>query len=175
MSREELQSPTGELVHIFQEIRTLLDHPGLPKVPTEEYGGWAYKILRLDQDFRIREKETLSRLVKLIFEIDVLVAMADVTRNNSYVMPRVEDGLMRVVAEGLVHPFLQQAVANPININQKQRVLFLTGPNMAGKTTYLRAFDTSLYLAHLGMGVPASRFSFVPAEKFSVLSHSATT
>ena len=97
--------------------------------------------------------------------------MADVTRNNGYVMPNVEEGPMRVVAEGLVHPFLQQAIANPVNINQEQRVLFLTGPNMAGKTTYLRAFATSLYLAHLGMGVPASRFSFVPAEQlFSSIS-----
>jgi len=44
-------------------------------------------------------------------------------------------------------------------------VLFLTGPNMAGKTTYLRAFAAALYLAHLGMGVPATRFRFVPAQR----------
>ena len=94
--------------------------------------------------------------------------MADVTRNNGYVMPSVEEDLIRVAAEGLVHPFLQQAVANPVNISQEQRVLFLTGSNMAGKTTYLRAFATSFYLAHLGMGVPASRFSFVPAEQLFI-------
>jgi DNA mismatch repair ATPase MutS len=171
MSQAELQSAGGELVQVFQEIQTLLEPPGLSKVSTEEHAGWAFKILRLDQDFRIHEKETVSRLLALIFEIDALVAMADVTRNNGYVMPSVEEGPMRVVAEGLVHPFLQQAVANPVNISQEQRVLFLTGPNMAGKTTYLRAFATSLYLAHLGMGVPASRFSFVPAEQlFSSIS-----
>ena len=171
MSQAELQSAGGELVQIFQEIQTLLGPPGLAKVPTEEHAGWALKILRLDQDFRIHEKETVSRLLALIFEIDALVAMADVTRNNGYVMPNVEEGPMRVVAEGLTHPFLQQAVANPVNISQEQRVLFLTGPNMAGKTTYLRAFATSLYLAHLGMGVPASRFSFVPAQQlFSSIS-----
>ena len=171
MSQAELQSAGGELVQVFQEIQTLLEPPGLSKVSTEEHAGWAFKILRLDQDFRIHEKETVSRLLALIFEIDALVAMADVTRNNGYVMPSVEEGPMRVVAEGLTHPFLQQAVANPVNISQEQRVLFLTGPNMAGKTTYLRAFATSLYLAHLGMGVPASRFSFVPAEQlFSSIS-----
>lgn len=171
MSQAELQSAGGELVQVFQEIQTLLEPPGLSKVSTEEHAGWAFKILRLDQDFRIHEKETVSRLLALIFEIDALVAMADVTRNNGYVMPNVEEGPMRVVAEGLTHPFLQQAVANPVNISQEQRVLFLTGPNMAGKTTYLRAFATSLYLAHLGMGVPASRFSFVPAEQlFSSIS-----
>jgi DNA mismatch repair protein MutS len=42
---------------------------------------------------------------------------------------------------------------------------------MAGKTTYLRAFATALYLAHLGMGVPASSFRFVPAQRlFSSIS-----
>jgi len=171
MSLAERQSAEGELVHIFQEIQTLLEARCLSKVPTQEPVGWAFKILRLDQDFRIHEKETVSRLLTLIFEMDALVAMADVTRNNGYVMPSVAEGPMRVAAEGLVHPFLQQAVANPVNINQEQRVLFLTGPNMAGKTTYLRAFATSFYLAHLGMGVPASRFSFVPAEQlFSSIS-----
>ncbi len=171
MSQGELPSAGGELVDIFQEIQKILAPPGLAKVPTQEQAGWAFKILRLDQDFRIHEKETVSRLLALIFEIDALVAMADVTQSNGYVMPQVEDGAMRVVAEDLVHPFLAQAVANPVNINQEQRVLFLTGPNMAGKTTYLRAFATSLYLAHLGMGVPASRFSFVPAEQlFSSIS-----
>jgi len=171
MSQAELDSPAGELAPIFQEIQTLLDRPGLAMVPAKDYGGWAFKILRLDQDFRIHEKNTISRLLVLIFEIDALAAMADVTRDNDYVMPDLEEGPMRVVADGLVHPFLQQCVANPVNISQEQRVLFLTGPNMAGKTTYLRAFATSLYLAHLGMGVPASQFSFVPAERlFSSIS-----
>jgi DNA mismatch repair ATPase MutS len=42
---------------------------------------------------------------------------------------------------------------------------------MAGKTTYLRAFATAFYLAHLGMGVPARNFSFVPAQRlFSSIS-----
>jgi DNA mismatch repair ATPase MutS len=55
-------------------------------------------------------------------------------------------------------------VANPLELNQDRRVLFLTGPNMAGKTTYLRAVATALYFAHLGMGVPAHRFHFVPVQ-----------
>ena len=164
MSQTELQSAGGELAQVFQEIQTLLEPPSLTKVPTDERAGWAFKVLRLDQDFRIHEKETVLSLLALIFEIDALVAMADVTQNNGYVMPNVEEGPMRVFAEGLVHPFLEQAVANPVDINQEQRVIFLTGPNMAGKTTYLRAFATSLYLAHLGMGVPASRFNFVPTQ-----------
>jgi DNA mismatch repair ATPase MutS len=86
-------------------------------------------------------------------------------------LPQLEGGPLRAHAEGLVHPLVRNAVANPVELDQRRRVLFLTGPNMAGKTTYLRAFATALYLAHLGMGVPAQRFRFVPAERlFSSIS-----
>jgi DNA mismatch repair ATPase MutS len=44
-------------------------------------------------------------------------------------------------------------------------MLFLTGPNMAGKTTYLRSCGIALYLAHLGMGVPARSFRFSPCQR----------
>jgi DNA mismatch repair ATPase MutS len=66
------------------------------------------------------------------------------------------------VAKGLYHPLIADAVKNPVCVDQPARLLFLTGPNMAGKTTYLRALGTALYLAHLGMGVPATNFSFSP-------------
>jgi len=56
-------------------------------------------------------------------------------------------------------------VGNPVALNQSQRLLFLSGPNMAGKTTYLRAFATALYFAHLGVGVPAATFRFTPVDR----------
>ena len=171
VSPTELSSSVGELAPLIEEIRTLLDHPGYSQVPVAEVGGWAWRILRLDQVFRLFEKESLSRLLVLIYEIDALVSMADVTKQNDFVMPHIQDGPLRVQATGLVHPFVENAVANPVEISQDRRVLFLTGPNMAGKTTYLRAFATAYYLAHLGMGVPASSFHFVPAQRlFSSIS-----
>jgi len=156
---------------IFQEIRSLLVRPRLSVVPDHEPGGWVWNILRLDQTYRIHEKDSIARLLQLTFEIDALVAMADVTSANNFTMPLIEEGSPCAHAEGLVHPFVQDAIANPVNLDQNRRVLFLTGPNMAGKTTYLRAFATALYLAHLGMGVPASCFRFTPAQRlFSSIS-----
>ena len=76
----------------------------------------------------------------------------------------LQEGPLAVHAEGLTHPFVPSPVPNPVALDQNQRVLFLTGPNMAGKTTYLRAIATALYFAHLGMGVPATRFRFTPAQ-----------
>jgi DNA mismatch repair ATPase MutS len=166
VDQEELTSPVGELAPLFEEMRALLARPRLSQVPDKETRSWTWTVLRLDQVFRLHEREAIIRLVQIIYEMDALVSLADVTHKYGFVLPGIEKGPLRVHAEGLVHPFVQNAVANPAELDQQRRVLFLTGPNMAGKTTYLRAFATALYFAHLGMGVPASSFRFVPVERF---------
>jgi DNA mismatch repair ATPase MutS len=65
---------------------------------------------------------------------------------------------------GLRHPVLQAAVPNDVAIAVDEPVMFLTGPNMAGKTTYLRSVGLAVLLGQLGMGVPAQRFRLAPAE-----------
>jgi DNA mismatch repair protein MutS len=157
-------SPDGELAPLIEEMQQLLDRPRLSQVLDRETGQWFWQKLRVDQYFRLHEKETIGRLLQLLYEVDALVAMADVTGEHGLVMPCIEKGPIRLNAVGLVHPFVANAVSNPLELNQDRRVLFLTGPNMAGKTTYLRAVATALYFAHLGMGVSAHRFHFVPVQ-----------
>jgi DNA mismatch repair protein MutS len=149
---------------LVREMQTLLDRPRLAQVPDDETGG-VWKILRIDQTFRLHEKEGIRRLLELVYEMDALVAMADVTSQHGFALPSIESGAVRLEAEGLFHPFIPNPVANILELSQDRRLLFLTGPNMAGKTTYLRAAATALYLAHLGMGVPARIFSFVPIQR----------
>ena len=172
VGQAELAATAGELTPLFEEMRALLARPRLSRLPDQEIGDWGpWRILRIDQVFRLHETVAIARLLQLTYETDALVALADVTRKHGFVLPRIEEGPLRVHAEGLVHPFVQNAVANPVELDQERRVLFLTGPNMAGKTTYLRALATALYLGHLGMGVPARSFRFVPAQRlFSSIS-----
>ena len=171
VEQSELALITGELALFVEEMRSLLAIDRIARVPDKSIGSQTWKILRLDQVFRLHEKSAIERLLKLVYEIDALVAMADVTQKHDFVLPTMERGPLAIQAEGLVHPFLPEAIPNPVSLDQQRRVLFLTGPNMAGKTTYLRAFATGLYLAHLGMGVPAQRFRFVPAQRlFSSIS-----
>ncbi|MEH6909514.1 MAG: hypothetical protein V7459_02930 [Oceanicoccus sp.] len=171
VAQPELGSPIGELNELVEEMRGLLSRPGLSQVDDQEMGRGTWRILRLDQAFRIHENVTIDRLLQLVHELDALIAMADVTLKYKFVLPSIETGPLRAHAEGLVHPFVSNAVANSVELDQQCRALFLTGPNMAGKTTYLRAFATALYLAHLGMGVPARSFRFVPAQRlFSTIS-----
>ncbi len=165
IDQPELASPAGELGPLIREVRELLTRPRLSQILGKDVGRKTWKTMRLDQVFRLHEVKTIDRLLELIYEIDALVSMADATVKHSFVMPSVEDGPLHAHSEGLIHPFVTAAVANPARLDQNCRALFLTGPNMAGKTTYLRAFATALYLAHLGMGVPARSFHFSPTQR----------
>lgn len=160
--------PLGELAEILAEMNTLLGRPAIAGLPdtTTEFGLFRELfLLRIDQTFRVRESDTLQRLLALVYELDALSAMAETMRLHNFGFPEIASGDMAVIAEGLVHPYVDNAVPNPVELNQQHRGLFLTGPNMGGKTTYLRAFALGLYFAHLGMGVPARSFRFVPIEK----------
>lgn len=161
-----LANPRGELAAYISEMRELLDHPALAQVTEEKswnMGPW--KILKTDQLFRMHEKVTMERLMQLIYEIDALLSMAIATQKYGFIMPEIASGTLAIKAEGVFHPLVDDAVANDASLDQDRRLLFLTGPNMAGKTTYLRACAIAIYLAHLGMGVPATSFRFVPAQR----------
>lgn len=164
--------PQGELASVLDQLEQILERPRFLEVPEAELHGRKYlKILRLDQSFRVYEREQLQALMQLCYEIDALCSLADATREYDYALPEILDGPTRICGSGLIHPQVENAIANELELDQEHRMLFLTGPNMAGKTTYLRAISTALYLGHLGMGVPATRFEFTPVDRlFSSIS-----
>ena len=163
---QELDLAVGEILPVLKELRKLMANDWVHQVPEEKVAGSSpWKMFKLDQIFRQEGKEVILRILQLVYELDALVSLADATLHYKFTMPEVLEGAVRIEASGLTHPFLKDAVPNAVELSQQQRVLFLTGPNMAGKTTYLRAVATALYLGHLGMGVPAKSFGFVPIER----------
>ena len=164
-ARADLLDAPGDLGDVMSELRTLINRPPFLALPPEGAGELSvWRLMRIDRMLRDDERKAVERLLELAFEIDALVSMADATRELGYAMPEVMDGAMEIHAEGIYHPFVKKPVPNPLHADQLHRLLFLTGPNMAGKTTYLRACGTAIYLAHLGMGVPAQSFRFAPCE-----------
>ncbi|HSL70942.1 MAG TPA: hypothetical protein VK864_11920 [Longimicrobiales bacterium] len=172
VGRPELANAPGELSAFIEEIRSLVTRPAFAPLPSDEARPpWCWKTMRMDQMLRLDERAAVERILRLIFELDALVSMADTVTTLGFVMPEVRAGPVEVVAEGVYHPFLREPVTNALRLDQTRRLLFLTGPNMAGKTTYLRACGTAVYLAHLGMGVPARSFRFAPCDSlFSAIS-----
>ena len=125
----------------------------------------ATSLLGIDRLLRGRCRERIEQALDLLGEIDALSAMADATESLGWTMPElVEADTFSLDAEGVFHPFLSHAVPNPARLSGGQPMVFLTGPNMAGKTTYLRAVALVVLLGQVGMGVPATRARFTPVQ-----------
>ncbi len=148
----------GELRDHLGELRALLDSDEIARVRRARGGvaAWLY-VLRDDRAIREDARQPLLRLLGRLHEIDALVSMADATVERGFVFPEILETPGEIHAEGAYHPFLPAPVPNDLRLDEARRLLFLTGPNMAGKTTHLRACGLAVYLAHLGMGVPARR------------------
>jgi len=125
-----------------------------------------FAVLRADHVFRRTARRELEQLITLLGELDALWAMSDACRTLNLTMPEVADGAdFLLESDGLFHLALPEGIANPVHISRGEVLVFITGPNMAGKSTYLRAVGVACLLAHCGMGVPANRFRFSPLDR----------
>lgn len=141
---------------------------------TEELGELENKILNAEekladieyslfQDIRkyaSNQADKLRQLSKLIAEIDTIAAFANVSIKNNYCRPKmVENGVINI-KEGR-HPVVENKikssfVPNDFYLdNDDNRLLIITGPNMSGKSTYLRSSALIAVMAHCGCFVPA--------------------
>ncbi len=118
---------------------------------------------RLFAEIRTRLKAELGRLQKTaqaLKTLDALIAFARVAQENNYARPEIneegfyeiEDGRHPVVEESLGR---EKFVPNDTRLDRDQRVMIITGPNMAGKSTYMRQVALIVLMAHLGCYVPA--------------------
>jgi len=101
----------------------------------------------------------LPRWLDAWHELETLNSLANFAYlNPGYVFPEHRDGVDRFAARSLGHPLLkpQSKVCNDLELNQDQRIVILTGSNMAGKSTLLRTIGVNLALAYAGAPVNAA-------------------
>jgi len=104
----------------------------------------------------------LQSLVEATWQLDAFCSLATASAAVGGVIPdMVPRGAASMTFEGVRHPLLPTGVQNDLQLAANERVLFLTGPNMAGKSTLLRAIGIATYCAHLGMAV-AARAACIP-------------
>lgn len=108
---------------------------------------------------RCREKsQTLGLISSNVARLDVLQCFAHVARNRMWNRPVITNE-EKLVAKGLRHPVLESQsgfVPNDIKMDKKRKFLLITGPNMGGKSTYLRCAALLSILAQAGSFVPAN-------------------
>lgn len=105
---------------------------------------------------RYRYKSDLLELIDIYSRLDAWYSMAVAVKTFNLHFPEfIEDSQPFIQAQGLYHVLLEKPVAYDLEMNPEQHFLFLTGANMAGKSTLIKAVGSSVFLAHMGMGVPA--------------------
>jgi DNA mismatch repair protein MutS len=120
---------------------------------------------RLFEEIRKRVSDETPRLQKTasaIAIIDILGSMAEIADRYNYIQPIVDEGDGIIIRDGR-HPVLERAglserfVPNDTQMDtQEHQLLIITGPNMAGKSTYLRQVALIILMAQMGCFVPAS-------------------
>jgi DNA mismatch repair protein MutS len=114
---------------------------------------------------RLRTGAAIDRIqatATLLARLDVLASLAEVAVTEHWVRPELHEGL-ELVLEGSRHPVIERMmprerfVPNDVRFDEAVRVLLVTGPNMAGKSTILRQIGVCVLLAQMGAFVPADR------------------
>ncbi len=146
---------------------------------TPELKEYEQKVLQADEQARQLEQElflelrqqvarqaaSLRRSAEALARLDVLAALAHLAVRRGYVRPEVVQEPVLHITAGR-HPVLDVTepegtfVPNDVHCDQQQRILLITGPNMAGKSTYIRQVALLVIMAQLG--------SFIPAQEATV-------
>ncbi|WP_104384120.1 hypothetical protein [Sphingobacterium sp. HMA12] len=99
----------------------------------------------------------LKSILGFLYEMDAYLAIAKSFKDKTHCFPvfskKGETGKLRI--EALYHLFHQKPVSNDILMARSEQVWFLTGANMAGKSSLIKSIAIAVYLAHIGFPVPA--------------------
>lgn len=107
---------------------------------------------------RGRYKTDTLELIDIFSRLDAWYSMAVAVKTYHLSFPEfVNQEKPLVDAKGLYHVLLPTPVAHDLHMDPENNFLFLTGANMAGKSTLIKAVGSAVFLAHIGMGVPAQQ------------------
>jgi len=152
------QSLPARLDRILSETRALLRHPPLEELarrPSQQPFG-TRETVRLARFFHHAHRRQTLELIRLYGQLDAWFSMARAMDALGLVFPEIVDqDDPAIEAEGLFHLLLDKPVAYDLRMDPDANFIFLTGANMAGKSTFIKSVGLAAYLAHLGMGVPA--------------------
>ena len=149
---------------------------GAERYVTPELKEYEAKVLGAEERIAVREAEVVDQLRRrvgaqigrvqesaaVLAQLDVWAALADVAERERYVRPEITSDFA-LELEGSRHPVVERMMAretfipNDVQLDDAGRVILLTGPNMAGKSTLLRQVGLCVVLAQIGSFVPCRR------------------
>lgn len=142
----------------IERAEQLLKEDPLAKLSSTQAGEKFTPVQSLYFGYHIRNryKNDTIELLEIFGRLDAWYAMAVAMKTYDLHFPEFfESDKPNIQTKGLYHLLLKEPVAYDFELNPEHNFLFLTGANMAGKSTLIKAVGSAVFLAHLGMGVPA--------------------
>ncbi len=121
-----------------------------------------YKVFCEVRELVLKANDRIRKTARLVAVIDSVCSFAEVSVKNNYCKPTINDGDHINIKDGR-HPVVEMVtktdlfVPNDTVLSQKERVAIITGPNMSGKSTYMRQVALITLMAQIGCFVPASK------------------
>ncbi len=152
------QAPMSDLLQLYvTRIEILLNKGAVPYMMESDAKKLnARTVLVFGAFLKYHFKAAAFELFDIYSRLDAYLSLAVACKKYNYCFPVIEASAEPFIeAKGLYHPLLQTPVSYDTGMDVNRNFLFLTGANMGGKSTFIKAVGVSVYLAHLGMGVPA--------------------
>ncbi|EJW97783.1 DNA mismatch repair protein MutS domain-containing protein [gut metagenome] len=162
----ELKGDHPAYVPVCEEVEQILASPAFAwmKQARGQTFFTFWQLERYHYLLHVEGNTQLERLFRIIYELDVYIAVAKVANERRFTCAHAEtakdESSHRINLAQVFHPSVRGAKANSVCIDSEKNVLFLTGANMAGKSTFMKSFGVAVYLAHMGFPVPAERMEF---------------
>lgn len=161
------QSVPDRLTTVLLQVHRILAHPDLIALSQKRDDAAPSKaeILYYGKLFHVSLVSEVRLLMRLFAELDAWHSMAMANHRYALHFPTFKTEAEPVIAaKGLFHLLIDKPVAYDLTMYQQSNFMFLTGANMAGKSTLIKSVGLAVYLAHLGMGVPAASMTLSPFE-----------
>lgn len=156
LSGEKTPAP---LVNLLAKAEKIMNKPQLAIVNDKSSAAdlSLAQLLSFSSYIRYHFKQSFYELLHLYYRLDAWYGMAMAMKQFDFVFPEfIESNEPVLKAKNLYHTLLPEPVPYDVQLNKEKNFIFLTGANMAGKSTFIKAVGGAVFLAHIGMGVPAS-------------------
>jgi DNA mismatch repair ATPase MutS len=144
----------------MESIRSIVEMPAFAQALEKKKHSFT-ETAELDTLFRFRYREEVQKLLQRIYHLDLYISIAGVAKERGFAFAdAMPSDKLHVDLKGVHHPGVPKAVGNDIHIDAGGNLIFLTGANMAGKSTFMKSFSIAMFLAHMGFPVPARKMEF---------------
>lgn len=160
---EHFEQPLPSVASRKSTVQDFLHNPLIQEIRSIDIYGSISVITLARFDYVLKKEltEQVAQLLDFIAWVDVGITVSRVAidrgLNYATALP-ADQNLLQCI--NLRHPVLKKAVGNDLRMDGQSNVLFLTGANMAGKSTWMKSLGIGMYMAHLGFPIAADTFTF---------------